>query len=178
MNRLHAALWIAVAVLVTACYSDHSELQRRIEMVKRQEGEPIEPLPTISTPPSFEYAVQDRRAPFDTSVVEQAPDAGDAVAEGSGPTPDFNRRREALEAFELDSLEMVGTFDIEDELYGLVEDPDGLLHRVRPGNFAGRNHGRIVAVYEDRIELIELLSEGEGRWREANAALALDEPQD
>lgn len=81
-----------------------------------------------------------------------------------------------LEGFELDSLEMVGTLYAEESetLFGLVADPDGLLHRVRPGNYMGRNHGRIVAIYDDRIELVELVSDGVG-WREQDAALALDE---
>jgi type IV pilus assembly protein PilP len=39
----------------------------------------------------------------------------------------------------------------------------------------GRNHGRIVAVFDDRIEVLELVSDGAGGWSERDAALVLDE---
>ena len=47
---------------------------------------------------------------------------------------------------------MVGTLDIGDTMYGLVQTSDGLIHRVVPGNYMGQNDGRITAITESEIE--------------------------
>lgn len=166
---------VLVIPVLAGCYSDHSDLERRIEQVKARDGEEVEPLPVITETPGFTYAAQELRDPFQTPREPAQPEDDELLAEGEGPQPDFNRRRENLEAYELDSLEMVGTFDMEGQIYGLVADPDGLLHRVRVGNYLGRNHGQVVAVHDDRIALVELLPQGRGRYQPKDAALALDE---
>lgn len=176
MKRSRLLAPALAAALLAGCYGDHSDLRQRIAETKQLLGEPIEPLPSIESPETFEYAAFDLRDPFAGPVAGPLPEDTEQVADVEGPKPDFDRRREVLEGFELDSLEMVGTLYAEESetLFGLVADPDGLLHRVRPGNYMGRNHGRIVAIYDDRIELVELVSDGVG-WREQDAALALDE---
>jgi type IV pilus assembly protein PilP len=59
----------------------------------------------------------------------------------------------------------------------LVRDPDGVVHRVRVGNYLGQNYGRVIAVEEDRIELVELVPNGTGGWMEKPATIALAEKQ-
>ena len=165
----------ASLLLLAGCMGDHSDLDRRIQQVKQQPGDPIEPLPTIDTPEPFVYQAHDLRDPFQGQVSAPTDTTStDLVAGGEGPKPDPYRRREALEDFEFDSLDMVGTIFVDDQLFGLVVDPDGLLYRVQDGNYMGRNHGRITAVYEDRIEVVELYSDGAGRWREQTGRLRLD----
>ncbi len=39
---------------------------------------------------------------------------------------------------------MVGTLNMGDTLYGLLQTSDGLIHRVVPGNYMGQNDGRIT----------------------------------
>jgi type IV pilus assembly protein PilP len=39
----------------------------------------------------------------------------------------------------------------------------------------GQNFGRITAVYEDRIELVELIPNGVGGWIERPASIAIGE---
>ncbi len=158
-----------------ACGRDMSDLQSWIANVHNKPGEPIPPLPSIETPPSFEYQAFELRDPFSGGPVEVARPELRGVSTAGGPAPDPNRRREVLEGFELDSLEMVGTLQIQDSFFGLIEDPDGLIHRVREENYMGRNHGRIVAVYDDRIELVELVPDGSDAWAERRAEIALDE---
>jgi type IV pilus assembly protein PilP len=57
----------------------------------------------------------------------------------------------------------------------LIKDPDGVIHQVRPDNYMGQNFGRITGIYEDRIELVELIPNGVGGWIERPAAIALDD---
>ena len=70
---------------------------------------------------------------------------------------------------------MVGTLGTTDVLTVLLKDPDGVVHRLTPGNYIGQNDGQITAVFEDHIELVELVSNGNGGWIERPASIALDD---
>ena len=94
---------------------------------------------------------------------------------GAGLRPDPERRKEALEAYPLDGLNMVGTIGTAGNLIGLVLAPDRVTYRVRPGNYMGQNDGRITAVHEDRIEMVELVPDGAGGWIERQAKIALED---
>ncbi|MFB3084100.1 MAG: pilus assembly protein PilP, partial [Gammaproteobacteria bacterium] len=74
-----------------------------------------------------------------------------------------------------DSLRMVGLLEDTDDQWGIIVDPDGTIHRVKVGNYMGRNIGKITNIYEDRIELREVVQDSQGRWTERTAALALVE---
>ena len=87
--------------------------------------------------------------------------------------PDAERSREFLEQFPLDTLRMVGTMQLGDTNYGLIQTSDGLIHRVVPGNYMGQNDGRISTVTESDIELVEIISDGIGGYLERQAAIAL-----
>ena len=91
----------------------------------------------------------------------------------SGPRPDVQRPREYLEQFPLDTLKMVGTLRLGGGNYGLVQTKDGLIHRVLPGNHLGQNDGRVMAVSEAKIVLVEIIPDGLGGYLERPAALAL-----
>jgi len=62
------------------------------------------------------------------------------------------------------------------QTWGLVRDPDGIIHRVQPGNYAGQNHGKITQVSDTKIHIVELVPDGLSGWvnREAQLAMAED----
>jgi len=102
--------------------------------------------------------------------------AGNVTATSTtGVRPDVQRPREFLEQFSLDTLRMVGTVKLKGRLYGLVQTRDGLVHRVLPGNHLGQADGRITAIDEGKISLIEIVPDGMGGFIERPAALALSE---
>jgi type IV pilus assembly protein PilP len=74
--------------------------------------------------------------------------------------PDESRPREFLEQFTFDSLAMVGTLARGGTDWALVRDPDGGIHRVRLGNYLGRNHGKIVELTETYIGVVEIVTDG------------------
>ncbi len=74
--------------------------------------------------------------------------------------PDFDRAREFLEQFTLDSLQMVGRLERGGTYWSLMRDPQGGIHRVSPGNFLGRDHGRITEMGETFIAVIEIVTDG------------------
>ena len=83
-------------------------------------------------------------------------------------------RKEELEAYALDTLRMVGTLEQEDVTWGLVQTNDGTIHRVKKGNYMGQNHGQIIRVSDNEIELTELVPAGRG-YIEREAALSMGE---
>ena len=53
------------------------------------------------------------------------------------------------------------------------KDADGVVHRVHVNNYLGQNYGRITAIAEDHIDLVELIPNGTGGWMERQATIAL-----
>ena len=93
----------------------------------------------------------------------------------SGVRPNPNRVREELEKYSLGSLKMAGTVRVggKGDLWALVSAPDGVVHRVQKNNYLGNNHGKIINISEDRIDLKEIVPDGPGRWQERESFLSL-----
>ncbi len=155
---------------LVGCGRSDADLRQWIAQIKARPAEPIEPIPTMRSPEPMVYAAHELRDPF-----QRARPRPDVVAAGSGDgiRPDADRRREYLEGFPLDTLGMVGTIELEQQVYALIADREGVVHRVREGNYLGQNHGRIERVLGDRIELVELISDGSDGWMERQAQIAL-----
>ena len=166
----HGLLMALVAFGLTACDRDSDDLKKYIDDVKARPGGRIEPLPEITPYEVFSYIADEQglRSPF-------RPDTPQAAGGGTGPRPDDDRSREYLESFSLDSLGMVGTLNINDTMYGLVQTSDGLIHRVIPGNYMGQNDGRITEISESEIGLVEIISDGIGGYIERDAAVGLSD---
>jgi type IV pilus assembly protein PilP len=162
------ALVTAALAALAGCADDTDELRARIAEVKSRPGGRIEPLPEVKPYETFAYAAQDQRAPFEAGVSASLNVPG-------ALRPDTSRPREFLEQFALDTLRMVGTLRLGGRIYGLVQTRDGLVHRVLPGNHLGQSDGRITAVEEGKISLIEIVPDGMGGFIERPAALALSE---
>ena len=160
-------LGVVMLGLLTACTSDTKEVEAWVAEVKARPAPPLDPLPVMRQFETFEYSSEGLRDPFAVPVPDRD--------SGSGLRPDPNRRKEALEAFPLDGMNMVGTIGGGGSLIGLVLAPDRVTYRVRPGNYLGQNDGRITAVYEDRIEMVELVPDGAGGWLERQAKIALED---
>jgi type IV pilus assembly protein PilP len=69
---------------------------------------------------------------------------------------------------------MVGTFSKEGTFWGLVRDPEGVVHRVLANDYMGKNHGRIIRVENREIDLSEFITDGSGGWLVRDATLALE----
>lgn len=175
MRSIKAIMVILAAMAVLAgCDGGLRDLERRVEQIKQREAEPIEPIPPIRTPESFTYEAHDLRDPFRIGRSEEEEEA-ESTGGGDGPRPDFDRRKEYLEGFPLDTLDMVGTMQMDNVQWALIEDTDGVVHRVREGNYLGQNHGQVLMVAPDRVELTELVPDGAGGWTRREATIALTE---
>ncbi len=180
MNALHHRFTrsMVLASIVTglaACSSDPtSDLTDYVETVKNQQVSRIDPLPEFSPYESFTYAATELRDPF-TEPSFSTPQAVPMQASNNGVKPDFDRPRESLEEFPLDSLRMVGTLEQHESNWALINDTDGTIHRVQAGNYAGQNYGKITRVTEFEVELTEIIPDGIGGWMERPATIAISE---
>ncbi len=165
-------LLILAAALLAGCERGTRDLERWVQETLQRPGEPIDPIPPIRTPDVVAYDAYDLRDPFQRSR-QREEEIDPVTGEGTGVRPDPDRRREYLEGFPLDTLAMVGTMRIEDLDWALIRDNEGVVHRVRPGNYMGQNHGQVQRVTGDQVELVELVSDGTGGWIERQVRIAL-----
>ena len=191
MSFIHSNRCIRLTVVVLAilgiagCVSgDMSDLEKQVSKIMSKPGGRLEPLPEIKPYEAYVYesGKLEARNPFKRFyVVEQSL----AIEESEGPVDDGlteemrneiqNRNREELERFELDSIKMVGTLQNEDNHWGIVLDPGGIVHRVKTGNYIGLNIGKITSIEEEQIEVREIIKDNSGRYGERKALLPLTE---
>jgi len=150
-----------------------SDLRQYVAEVKSRPPAKLSPIPEVKKAETFIYEANGRRDPFRPQSVA-APQVPQNVLD-TGPSPDLNRPREELESYSLDSLRMVGTVEQAGQTWGLVQTKDGTIHKVRVGNYIGMNHGRIIRISEEKIELMELIPKGDGGYIEKAAALTVGE---
>lgn len=164
---------VCVTLWLVACGNpDLTDLEDYASQIRMRRPPPLAPLPEYALIEGFPYESGQRRDPFvmdkETAAITPANSESDSLA------PDPHRPRENLERFALDSLLMQGILQQDGSIWGLVlAREDKTLHRVAVGNYVGQNQGRIIRITEQRIDLIELIKDGAGRWMEREASLAL-----
>jgi type IV pilus assembly protein PilP len=161
-------------VLLAACSDDFSDLNQYISAVKAKPKGAIQPLPDVEIVESYTFKPEGLRDPFRPVEKSQQGEETDSSI-GSGIKPDTKRHKEDLEDFPLDGLKMVGTIAMKSSLWGLVKASDGTIHRVQAGNYMGKNYGKILHIVSDKIELMEIVPDKPGTWREQQTSLALTE---
>lgn len=179
-----ALLLAALTAALSGCVNrDKSDLENYVAEVLGRKGGQIAPLPPIKPYERYLYQSAEKglRDPF-TPFMEQEKQQEEIAAVPDAEQQAYNdevlaHNREELEGFELDSLRMVGTLQDDAELWGIVRDNTGTVHRVQVGNYLGRNYGKILDIQENRIELREIVKDDEGRWEEREASLALAEQE-
>lgn len=167
-------IFVLAAAMLSACAESMDDLDKYIAMVKERPADPIPPIPGVKTYTPYEYNALAGRDPFKASLREGSDDQRRA-SNKSGPRPDFERPKEYLERYELDTMSMVGTFRKGQDYWALIRDPEGIVHRVSVGEYLGRNHGRVVLVGDTEVDMSELISDGAGGWLVREASIALGE---
>lgn len=165
-----SALLLASSLVLIGCGNDMSDLEEYVAAKKAERVTFIPDMPVPKPPEPANYTASDLRSPFKNPVDDRPVDTCPAPC----VTPIQGRNREHLENFALDSLRMVGSLATSSgENTALVQTTDGLIHRVSPGNYVGENDGRIVAVTESSIEIIEIVPDGLGNYTEREAGIGL-----
>jgi len=167
-------LWMTLLLAATGlsgCSSDEfTDLDEFMAEKLARPGGVIPPIPAFKAYKSFSYSATTLRSPFDRPIEIREITQLQSV---STVQPDEDRPKEFLEQFTFDSLTMVGTLSRAGVDWGLVRDPDGGVHRVRVGNFLGRNHGKIVEMTDSYVAVIEIVSDGNEGWVERPRTIKL-----
>lgn len=162
---------VGLGFLLTGCADPQlGDLQQQLAEVRNGTGLPGPfVLPDVINAPTLDYLLGDQRSPFKPQGLE--PEAEPAA--GGELMPDLERVLEPLETHELETLQLVGVLALGGVTHGLVRLPSGEVHRVQPGSYLGRNHGRVVGISATAIQLVELVPDGGRGWTERSASLAL-----
>ena len=176
-NLRNLVFSLAVAALLAGCGEGLGDLQNFVQQTRSKPPGRIEPIPEFQPYQNFEYTSHDLRDPFrlvDFRRPEELPPEDGII--GDGLRPDLDRPKEPLEDFPLDTLRLKGTIDdVNGVKWGLIFAPDNTIHRVLEGNYMGQNHGRIISVSDQAIELTEIVPDGLGNYIERSTAVALIE---
>ena len=167
-------LSIVVLVLgLVGCGSDNdvSDLDAYMNEMRLRTPGKIEPAPTFRSYPTFTYSAANLRSPFSRQV------RIDLTGQKQGSRnvkPDPNRVKQYLEGFNIEQFEMVGTIANATGSFALLRGAGG-VHRLKVGDYLGRNDGRIVAISGSQVDVVEIVPDGEGAWLERPRTIPLKE---
>lgn len=151
--------------------SNFSDLRQYVDEASKKPSGSIEPLPKFQTHESFVYSVTAQRSPFQPPIkielIEQRQGSLDVK-------PDESRERQFLESFDIDSFQMVGSLSDKRGVFALLNAAGG-IHRIKVGDYLGRNHGQVVTITESGIDVMEIVSDGMGGWLERPRTILLKE---
>ena len=167
-----AAIGIAIVAL-SGCAADQDELNQWMEQQRREAKPSVEPL---SAPKKFipqAYVALSSVEPFSTQKLTVALKQ-EARQPNSVLAAEINRRKEALEAYPIDSMSMVGSVVRGGRPYALLR-VDNLLYQVKPGDYLGQNYGKITKISETDVTFREIVQDAAGEWIERMSALQLQD---
>ena len=177
MMRLRILAVVVSTMALAACGgSGGDDLQK---WMADQNKAIVPKIVPIAEPKVFEpqpYAQVAAVDPFDKEKLAQAlkRDGGKSVANSALVAPELARRKQALEAYPLDTMAMVGSMVRAGKPVALVR-VNNLLYQVRPGDYLGQNYGRVMKIDETEVALREIVQDAVGEWIERKAALQLQE---
>lgn len=171
MNMRVAILSLAIFISGCGASTDFTDLQSYMDEIRARPKGSIEPLPKFQPYESFTYSAASLRDPFQPPVkLELA-----ARQKGSADIkPDESRVKQFLEGFNIETFQMVGTLSNNDGIFALISGANG-VHRVRVGDYLGRNHGQIQSIDDGKVDVVEIVPDGEGGWLERPRSLSLKE---
>ena len=154
---------------ISACSQDVSDLQSFIAQTKSAHVGSVKAIPQFKPYESFSYSAAELRDPFVANTNLENDDGTTT----SLLNPDSTRPRQPLEVFPLDTLSMVGILEQNTQLWGLIKDPQNIVHRIQVGNYIGQSEGRITEINESAVHLVEIIPDGIGGYIERDASIAI-----
>jgi type IV pilus assembly protein PilP len=175
MNAAHWFLMVVVLMGLSGCGSDSdfSDLDAYMNEVRLRAPGKIEPTPTFRSYQAFTYNAASLRSPFLPPV---RVDLAGRQHGSRNVKPALNRVKQFLEGFNIEQFEMVGTISNTSGSFALLRGAGG-VHRLKVGDYLGRNDGRIVAISASQVDVVEIVPDGEGAWLERPRTIPLKEHQ-
>jgi type IV pilus assembly protein PilP len=166
-------LTLAGLFALVGCGGDEQELDAWMAQQKRE----VRPnVPPLTPPKRFDpqpYSEISAVEPFSaqkmTVALKQEQRRPNSVL-----ASEMNRRKEPLEAYPLDSMQMVGSVTRQGRPLALLK-VDNLIYQVKAGDYLGQNYGKVLGISETEITLREIVQDAAGEWVERATALQLQE---
>ena len=174
MSARRAAL-LAISILAAGCGGEeHGDLKEELNQLTKDLRGRVDPLPQVRPYEPVPYTAEGAIDPFRPERIEVAAARGAPSASASLIEEQKKRPPEPLEAFPLESIQMLGTITQHKETFALVKAGPN-LYRVKKGNYMGQNFGVITGIDEGGIKLKELVQDSGGEWVERTSGLQLVE---
>jgi type IV pilus assembly protein PilP len=168
-------LVILAAFSLAACGADeHGDLKQELNQLTKDFRGRVEPLPQVKPYEPVPYTAEGQTDPFRPERIDVAQQRINPTASSTRIDKERDRPKEPLEAFPLESIQMLGTITQANEVFALVKAGPN-LYRVKKGNYMGQNFGVVTGIDESQISLKELIQDSGGEWVERNSALQLVE---
>ena len=169
LHKTSSLLLLCLTAALSGCNKNTDSINEFIESTKAKHIGSVKPIPQFKPYESFVYSAKELRDPFTPNVeLSEEDDLGK-----SSLRPNSARPKQLLESYPLDTLSMVGILEQTDQVWALIKDPKNTVHRVQPGQYLGQNEGRIIAITESDINLVEVVSDGLGGYIERDASLTI-----
>jgi type IV pilus assembly protein PilP len=168
------ALLVSVSFGLSGCGDGGvQEVKQWMDEVRQQTRSIVPKLaePKKFTP--FTYSAKSQVDPYSPAKLSVALAKLQANT-GNGIKPDLDRRKEALEAYPLDIVVMVGTLEKPGLSYALLQ-IDKSVFQAKVGNYIGQNFGMITRITDSEVQLKEIVRDASGEWVERKAKLELQE---
>ncbi|WP_095192235.1 pilus assembly protein PilP [Pseudomonas sp. Irchel 3A7] len=173
MSPIRVFSMVVALIVLAGCggCDDFSDLDAYMNEMRLRAPGKIEPTPTFRSYPTFTYNAANLRSPFSRQVRIDL--AGQRYG-SRNVKPDPDRVRQYLEGFNIEQFEMVGTIANATGSFALLRGAGG-VHRLKVGDYLGRNDGRIVAISASQVDVVEIVPDGEGAWLERPRTISLKE---
>ncbi len=173
--RAPGSLYILVFILaLSGCgEGEHDDIKQWMNESSRELRGRVLPIPELKPFPIVSYVALEQLDPFSSNRVEPEKNEGG----GGGTKPDFDRPREQLENFPLETIQFIGVVSNSKTKakHSLVK-VDGVVYQAKKGNYMGQNFGRIIEVTDYEIILKEIVQDPTGQttdWVEKQTSLQL-----
>ncbi len=173
-----AILAFSCALGLAGCGGEeHGDLKQELAQATKDFRGQVPPLPQVKPYEPVPYTSESQVDPFRPERIEVAQAGVRTSSDKKSLIAQHEKRvKEPLEAFPLESIQMLGTITQDKETFALVKAGPN-LYRVKKGNYMGQNFGVITSIDEGGIKLKELVQDGTGEWVERASALQLVEVQ-
>lgn len=167
--KLQITLVFAISILLVACSDDQGD---DLDVFMKNAGNDmqvkIKPLPEVKPYLALQYnadnALNDPFRPRKAST------------KVAGILPNFNRAKEPMEAYPLESIQYVGHLSKGKLAYALLKTPDSGIQQAKVGNFIGQNYGMITKITDSEVTLKEIVQDDlSGDWVERQTVLTIQE---
>jgi type IV pilus assembly protein PilP len=173
MRRVTYAGVFLMGALLSACGPSRQDALR--DWMQEQRTASVPRVNKIPAPQPFKhlpYEQGERKDPFTKQYFLAL-----AKAEADKANPDLSlsqksRTRQPLESIALEAMNFVGILEKQGRTVGLVR-ANGTVYQVMPGQYIGKNFGKVLRVNESGIQLREIAQDAGGKWLERDAYLRL-----